>query len=519
MKKMYKLLLSAFALLPVGVSAQSAFSGDVDSTFANTGSQVYADSPSVSEMVYDKVIDKQAGKMYLIGMAQTQAGVCGYVRRINADGSPDNLYGTNSMVFLNPTGGNDLIMGADMQPDGKLVLCGSANNDLLLYRLNPDGSADVSFNSKGLVIAGKPNFIEIARDVIVDNKGRIVIAGSRNPNNAPMDFFAARFKPDGTLDSSFGITGSIVINTGSSEMYSKIIQLNSGHYLCAGSFDDVAVLSEFKEAGMPDSSFGINGARALAFGANFTFVTVNAVTELKNGNILFAGTARHKDDGDNAYAYQVHADGSDDNAFGTGGVFIAAYDGVSKDTISACNDILVLQDETILLSGDYRINKRHDFMVIKLQKNGVPDNQFGVRGMRIYHTDDTQQEANALMVQDNAGAVFLVGNAASLITNKTDLLLVKLKQAPTHVLDISSLESVNVYPNPCVNELNIYNVMASGMRVCSIMNIDGRTVMQIEKQLMVNGEIKLNTSILSPGLYVIALSTNEGMEYVRFVKQ
>lgn len=145
--------------------------------------------------------------------------------RYNADGSPDPSFGTGGKLTL---GGQRVGRGLVRQPDGKLVLVGSlssgsgttATTDFALMRLNADGGLDTTFGNAGSVstdvTAGQP---DSANAVALQPGGRILVAGITK--NINPDFAAARYNPDGTLDSSFANSGKLTLdffgNTDSAE--------------------------------------------------------------------------------------------------------------------------------------------------------------------------------------------------------------------------------------------------------------------------------------------------------------
>lgn len=522
MKKMYQIVLAVLCW-PACLVAQVPFTGVVDSSFATNGSKMYDDNTQYQEMVYDKARDPQTGKMYLIGTAMGPAGNEGYVQRINADGSPDLTYGMGSKVLLNPTPGHDIILGGAMQADGKLVLCGTCNNNVLLYRLNIDGTPDTSFNLKGIKIHGVPNQTEVARDVIIDNAGKIVIAGAIGPNNSPSDFYIGRFLSNGDVDMGFGTNGFHSVNLGTPELFSRIMQLGSGAYLAAGTADGEVTVAKFTNGGQPDPVFFNNtGGRIISFGANFTNSSVDAIKELANGKLLVTGTCRHKDDGEDAYAYQLNNDGTDDAGFGINGFYLANYDIASKDTVTQCSDLMILDNGDILLSGDYQVGKRHDFMVIKLKPNGITDPAFGTNGMRHYHVDDLRMETSALMIRDDADAIFLCGNAIELSNPISDILVMKLKGKTLDVASVvRSSGNLSLYPNPAKDMLYISNPDAVKIKKGMITDMQGRVVAEIREGDLNNRIISLGkyATSLPAGNYMMLLDAGEESVRLQFVKQ
>ena len=114
-----------------------------------------------------------------------------------------------------------------LQADGKIVVVGPCNRprlspicfpDYIVARYMPDGSIDSSFGINGRVPAGPaPNFPLMPTTVAIDPVGRIVVAGSivsaeTYSPYSPSDFGVVRYLPDGTPDPSFGEGGVVQTN-------------------------------------------------------------------------------------------------------------------------------------------------------------------------------------------------------------------------------------------------------------------------------------------------------------------
>lgn len=75
---------------------------------------------------------------------------------------------------------------------------------------------------------------------------------------------------------------------------------------------------------------------------------------------------------------------------------------------------------------------------------------------------------------------------------------------------------MNIYPNPAGNELAI-NLENSGSYTVSIYNMLGQTVLG---QTVTDAQTALNIAALKPGMYMIALSDQQGATTTqRFVKK
>jgi uncharacterized delta-60 repeat protein len=118
------------------------------------------------------------GKVVVAGYGNGPAGA-GHtvVRRYHADGTRDTGFQSTDRAY----GLGDEPVGVVVQPDGKIVVAGNSrvgpDNDVLVLRLNSDGSRDQSFGIGGVSLAdagARP----IARDLVARSDGRVLVAGS-----------------------------------------------------------------------------------------------------------------------------------------------------------------------------------------------------------------------------------------------------------------------------------------------------------------------------------------------------
>ena len=154
----------------------------------------------------------------------------------------DPAFGRNGIVrpaFF----GNDRPAGVAVQGDGKIVVV--ATEDYVqsqwafaLTRYRPDGTLDRSFGSAGTVlvdhVAGTRGW---ASAVALQPDGKIVVAGYARTREPPFRFDLAlvRLNPDGSLDSGFGSGGWVVTDVGASGTINALTLQSDGKIVVAGS--------------------------------------------------------------------------------------------------------------------------------------------------------------------------------------------------------------------------------------------------------------------------------------------
>jgi uncharacterized delta-60 repeat protein len=144
-----------------------------------------------------------------------QTGIA--LTRLNVDGTADASFGQNGKVTSDLSNSlneiwEPVFASAAMLPDGRIVcLIRSFNKDQFswaaktqIVRFNTDGSLDRSFGAEGLVEVGSNSSGVYFSSMTVQTDGRILLYGSKD-----QDFFVERHNSNGTLDTSFGIGGSL----------------------------------------------------------------------------------------------------------------------------------------------------------------------------------------------------------------------------------------------------------------------------------------------------------------------
>jgi uncharacterized delta-60 repeat protein len=332
--------------------------GDLDPTFGNGG--VSALPPELSEVLFtatavatapdDKILVAGTVNSPLVSGVDTNFDFG--VVRLTADGQLDPTFGGTGFVRIPfdlagsvpPSHGNDdEASGVAVQPDGRVVVVGSATTTpnggptvMAAARLTADGQLDTSFGTGGRVTVpfGAGDYA-VAAAVAIQPDGAIVLAGSDmmgapfTGTNPPTAFAAARLTPDGNLDPSFGTSGTVsvpfpvgtnnvaragavalepdgsIVLAGSAATDSQLVDLK----LVVNLFDYAAV--HLTPAGRLDTTFGDSGRVRVGFGDPSASEIAQAVMALADGRVVLAGTAG---------AARLTADGKLDPTYGSSGM-------------------------------------------------------------------------------------------------------------------------------------------------------------------------------------------------------
>lgn len=383
MKKTIHSFIVCICLCVTAITFTNAQAGVLDSTFSADGKQTTAIG-SGSDFVYASAIQAD-GKIVLGGASVISGGNQGFaLARYNTNGSLDNTFGTGGTVVTNFYNYDDQANAIVIQPDGKIIAAGYANpssvntlKDFALVRYKTDGTLDSTFGTNGKVLTNFPvGYDDIIYAVTLQSDGKIVVAGNSDEINFGYDQIAlARYKPNGSLDSTFGTNGLVTLPTGNGDKANAIAVQPDGKILVAGEYYNAELaLIRFDTTGALDNTFGTGG---IAHNNVGNAIDIGYDIEiLGNGKILVAATV------DNAGGYYKFGlvrytdTGVLDGSFGTGGSVITDFFGLDDQ----CRAMAVQSDGKIVLVGFCGNGTNKDFALARYTANGVADSTFGTFG-------------------------------------------------------------------------------------------------------------------------------------------
>jgi uncharacterized delta-60 repeat protein len=318
-----------------------------------------------------------------------------------SDGTLDLSFGISGTTI---TALGNLAAGqlAIVQPDGKIVAIGYGGNapnvDFALARYNPDGSLDTSFGTGGLVTTSFSIFFDQAFSGLLQVDGKIIAIGTANGGG--VDFALARYNPDGSLDSTFGIGGLVTTDFGGTEQAHSGLLQPDGKIIAIGysnvSGTDDFALARYNSDGSLDTSFGTGGLVTTDFG-----VGDRAFSGLlqPDGKIVAIG---NRSTTDFALA-RYNSDGSLDTSFGTGGLVITDFGGIEQ-----ADSGLLQTDGKIIAIG----SSSSDFALARYNPDGSLDTSFGTGGLVTtdFGGDD---RANSGLLQTDGKIIALGSSNAS----------------------------------------------------------------------------------------------------------
>jgi uncharacterized delta-60 repeat protein len=453
--------------------------------------------------------------------------------------------------------------GMVQQPDGKILVTGfqddSSDINLFIVRYNTDGSFDASFGNNGIVTDSVTALADFGRSIALRSDGKIFVAGEFDSNNS-FDIFVKCFDSTGTADPTFGTNSvtSIDIDNFSEDQVTSMAIQSDGKILVAGwAFDfggfDLFV-TRFNSDGTVDSTFGTNGIVLMDILNSAEFITGIALQS--NGKIVIVGTMLVNTTSAAApFLLRVNSDGTSDNSFATNGGLLPVLNGSDNDARS----VAIQPDGKIVFGGAMFNGIAYDAYVARIDSNGATDTSFNSVGYVFTDINNGNDDnVQAVMLQAD-GSIVAVGHtgsadydilllrylsngtidstfglngiATSPIGNEDDQPLVALLQPDNKIVvtgyyedsglenlftarfnngiiipGIEKLKTTNeiiIYPQPAVNEIHILN--GDQYTQATIFSSDGR----IAAYTQTTGNV-IDVHNLPGGMYVLQCIDHKG---------
>jgi len=210
----HKIITALVAASLAAAGVVQAAAGDLDTTFGGDGEVVMPVVSSRTERGFDSVIQPD-GRIVIAGKVEvTGSDTDMIVMRLNKNGSADASFGlglptslTLGGVRIGTAADNEAAYSVALQPDGKIVVGGSTDVDGhsvgQIVRLTKTGALDLRFG-------GGDGMVELDRgvntkflDVVALPDGKL-LALALAEASSPVDLIVARYTKNGVLDKTNG---------------------------------------------------------------------------------------------------------------------------------------------------------------------------------------------------------------------------------------------------------------------------------------------------------------------------
>jgi uncharacterized delta-60 repeat protein len=309
--------------------------GTLDTTFGS-GGKVRTDFPGLAAVASSVVIQPDGKVVVAGGAFPLFTFLGDFkLVRYNPNGSLDSSFGNGGIVTTSFSGDGSYAFALALQSDGKIIAAGTAfvdfnpgdssNTDFALARYNPDGTPDATFGNGGEVTTNFVGFEDDAYSVLIQPDGKIVAVGSANDPATFYDFAAARYLSNGTIDATFGVAGRVRTDFGDQNFdraHSAALQpdgriVAAGFAISQNGLVQNFAVARYSSNGALDTSFSTDGMTQIDFGS--CCQSASKVLLQGDGKIITVGYANTESSDSDFLLARLSPGGSLDPTFGVGG--------------------------------------------------------------------------------------------------------------------------------------------------------------------------------------------------------
>ena len=349
--------------------------GAIDNSFGTTGKVFIAQT----NFIFHSALLQADQKIILVG--DTYLGDPLFTNnisliRLNSNGSIDNGFGVNGKIELSSSMTNGFGNAAAVLSNGNIVVVGKDYVDaqnMAIFQLLSNGSPDNSFGTNGRIMLN-PGLNESGLgSMAIQPDGKILVGGYDIDVNRMAAFFCLRLTANGAIDNSFGNNG--IYRTAPTaydfiELYSLLLSPDSKIILSgfvvnpsgvAGSACVVKLLSN----GTPDNSFNGSGINFYYKSLNndSTYIFPYAMALHPDNSLYVSGDAVNVRDKQQPFIIRIKENGLLDNTFSIDGTgwYMNSFGGIE----ATANDLFFNSSDNTLFMGGGRttIGNNEDFLL------------------------------------------------------------------------------------------------------------------------------------------------------------
>jgi uncharacterized delta-60 repeat protein len=187
---------------------------------------------------FGEAMARQADGRILVAGRSSPGGAV--VARLRATGALDPDFGAGGRVTLSAATSAGAVL---VQPDRNILVAGSTSGSAVMTvtRLRPDGSLDTTFGGGGTATVDFGSLADLLGGAVLQPDGKIVLAGY---TQATEDVAVARLNANGSPDATFGTGGKATVDFGVATFGNAVALAPNGRIVVAGQKtggDDFAV--------------------------------------------------------------------------------------------------------------------------------------------------------------------------------------------------------------------------------------------------------------------------------------
>jgi uncharacterized delta-60 repeat protein len=328
--------------------------GALDRTFGNDGRVVTNLSPG-DDVALDVAIQPD-GKIVAVGRTGNGNGAFALVRYA-PKGRLDPTFGGDGVVTTDFTDQGDFAAGVAIQDDGKIVAVGRADSAFAVARYRPGGVLDPTFKGDGTVTTELTVQRDGAASVAIQPDGKLVVVGSAGVKAVDQDdsfWGIVRYNSTGILDPTFSDDGTLIQQLTSYGDLALDVAVRSGGEIDVAGTSGVGGFDP--DARMVVMQLLPDGSRDFSFSSDSFAVEnptsrpdyPNAIAIQGDGKIVIAGTSLSINSCcmSRGVVIRFTASGAPDDTFNFNGSLLT-----SSSQAQSINDMLLQPDGKIVTAG------------------------------------------------------------------------------------------------------------------------------------------------------------------------
>lgn len=316
-----KIVVAGFALIESitnAVLVRYDINGEIDTSFGSQLTGIVVEQIITAAQIAD-IKEQSDGKIIVCGTYSHDGQLSAFVIRYSSDGARDTTFGQDGLVTKR-IGYHSGALGCAVQSDDKILVCGFSTIDtrqVLLFRLNSDGSDDTAYGTNGLVT----NSIGVsaqAEGIAIDSSNKAIITGSTDNI-----LLLVRYNSDGSLDQTFGQAGIVATNIANFSCGYGIFLDSMSNIITCGFADQMLAIARFTNQGALDLTFNSVGYSTKLID---NIGNCGKAISIFNNQIDVTGSA-----GDDITILRYNSDGSFDNTWYFSGI-VDIFSSVASNT-------------------------------------------------------------------------------------------------------------------------------------------------------------------------------------------
>ncbi|HEX8105689.1 MAG TPA: delta-60 repeat domain-containing protein [Solirubrobacteraceae bacterium] len=405
-------LLLALAFAPAAAAAPA----DLDAGFGDGGIVVdHFGGESLSTYLGELALQPD-GKVLAAGTANQELAIARY----RADGMPDSEFSDDGKATVSFAAGGYSSVGAmRVLPDGRILLVGigASASKIAVARLRPDGSPDPTLNGDGnadgkLLIDLPGSSREALSSLVLLPDGRAWGLGSYRPASGKDQVLLARLKANGALDKTYSDDGwDITSFDGAPDTTpADLVALSGGGLLAGGDLD---------EAGPPEVNrawllrFTPEGELDPAYDGDGRFVPDLGPSDIDAITTLVPGLRggflAGGYTGDNGVVLRLRPDGTPDTQFGAGGLQVLSNQHGGSSEYVAGLGVQADDRPVLFDTWPAKDGTLSQMVVRRLTATGADDTSFAPSGLRDVPVEGATELVAMRTIVQPDGKLLLLG--------------------------------------------------------------------------------------------------------------